>query len=154
MILGIGNDLVDIRRIEKSLERFGDRFNELLSRAGFADADRRALARWFDEHRATKFGDDRIERWRVPLGEAQKARNRQATVALEGRGVTEIGGTTLDWQANDIFVVPSFAWRRHTNQGRDDAVLYTVSDAPLMEKIGQYRAQGRLPDDAVAELVL
>ena len=26
MILGIGNDLVDIRRIEKSLERFGDRF--------------------------------------------------------------------------------------------------------------------------------
>jgi gentisate 1,2-dioxygenase len=75
-------------------------------------------------------------------------------IALEGRGVTEIGGTSLDWQANDIFVVPSFAWRRHINQGRDDAILYIVSDAPLMEKIGQYRAQGRLPDDAVAELVL
>ena len=26
MILGIGNDLVDIRRIEKTLERFGERF--------------------------------------------------------------------------------------------------------------------------------
>jgi holo-[acyl-carrier protein] synthase len=26
MILGIGNDIIDIRRIEKSLERFGDRF--------------------------------------------------------------------------------------------------------------------------------
>ncbi|WP_419904124.1 holo-ACP synthase [Kiloniella sp.] len=26
MILGIGNDLVDIRRIEKSLDKFGDRF--------------------------------------------------------------------------------------------------------------------------------
>lgn len=26
MIVGIGNDLCDIRRIEKSLERFGDRF--------------------------------------------------------------------------------------------------------------------------------
>ncbi len=26
MILGIGNDLIDIKRIEKSLERFGDRF--------------------------------------------------------------------------------------------------------------------------------
>ena len=26
MILGIGNDLCDIRRIEKSLDRFGDRF--------------------------------------------------------------------------------------------------------------------------------
>lgn len=26
MILGIGNDLIDIRRVERSLERFGDRF--------------------------------------------------------------------------------------------------------------------------------
>lgn len=26
MILGIGNDIVDIRRIEKSIERFGERF--------------------------------------------------------------------------------------------------------------------------------
>jgi gentisate 1,2-dioxygenase len=50
--------------------------------------------------------------------------------------------------------VPSFAWRRHINQSRNDAVLYSISDAPLMEKIGQYRAQGRLPDDTVAELVL
>jgi holo-[acyl-carrier protein] synthase len=26
MILGIGNDLIDIRRIEKTIDRFGDRF--------------------------------------------------------------------------------------------------------------------------------
>ena len=26
MILGIGNDLIDIRRIEKTIEKFGDRF--------------------------------------------------------------------------------------------------------------------------------
>ncbi len=26
MILGIGNDIIDIRRIERSIERFGDRF--------------------------------------------------------------------------------------------------------------------------------
>jgi holo-[acyl-carrier protein] synthase len=26
MILGIGNDIIDIRRIERSLERYGDRF--------------------------------------------------------------------------------------------------------------------------------
>ncbi len=28
MIIGIGNDLIDIRRIEKTLDRFGDRFVE------------------------------------------------------------------------------------------------------------------------------
>ena len=26
MIIGIGNDLIDVRRVEKSLERFGERF--------------------------------------------------------------------------------------------------------------------------------
>jgi gentisate 1,2-dioxygenase len=56
-------------------------------------------------------------------------------------------------RANDIFVVPGFAWRRNINAGKLDAILYTVSDAPLLDKIGQYRAQGRLPDDTVAELV-
>ena len=75
-------------------------------------------------------------------------------IAIEGQGVTEIGGASLDWQTNDIFVVPSFVWRRHINRSQNDAVLYAVSDAPLMDKIGQYRAQGRLPDDTVAELVI
>ena len=28
MILGLGNDIIDIRRIEKTLDRFGDRFIE------------------------------------------------------------------------------------------------------------------------------
>ncbi len=37
MILGIGNDLCDIRRIEKTIDRFGDRF--LLK--VFTDAERR-----------------------------------------------------------------------------------------------------------------
>jgi gentisate 1,2-dioxygenase len=74
-------------------------------------------------------------------------------VAMEGEGATEIGGRRFDWRANDIFVVPAFAWRRHINQSGADGILYTVSDAPLLEKIGQYRAQARLPDDSVAELV-
>jgi gentisate 1,2-dioxygenase len=73
-------------------------------------------------------------------------------VAMEGSGVTEIAGRRFEWQENDIFVVPGFAWRRHRNGGRRDAVLYAVSDMPLYEKIGQYRAQGRLPDGTVAEL--
>jgi gentisate 1,2-dioxygenase len=88
-------------------------------------------------------------------GEATRFKRETAAtlyIAMEGRGVTEIGGTRFEWQTNDIFVVPSFTWRRHINEGETDAVLYAVSDAPLMEKIGQYRAQGRLPDDAVAEL--
>jgi len=89
-------------------------------------------------------------------GEATRFKRETAStlyVAIEGKGVTEIGGRRFDWRANDIFVVPAFSWRRHLNTGEADAVIYTVSDAPLLEKIGQYRAQGRMPDDSVVELV-
>lgn len=45
MILGIGNDLIDIRRIEKSLERFGDRFiDRVFTQVEKAKAERRAGA--------------------------------------------------------------------------------------------------------------
>jgi holo-[acyl-carrier protein] synthase len=37
MIIGIGNDVIDIRRVEQSLERFGDRFIERI----FTDIERR-----------------------------------------------------------------------------------------------------------------
>ena len=42
MILGIGSDMIDIRRVEKALERFGDRF---IARIFTADERRRAERR-------------------------------------------------------------------------------------------------------------
>lgn len=43
MILGIGSDLCDIRRIERSIERFGDRFTHRIYTEGErARSDRRA----------------------------------------------------------------------------------------------------------------
>ena len=74
-------------------------------------------------------------------------------VVLEGRGSTEIGKDSFDWEENDIFVLPNFLWRRHRNTGSKDAVLYAVSDLPLMQAIGQYRAQGRAADGKLTQLV-
>ena len=59
----------------------------------------------------------------------------------------------FEWQAHDIFVVPNFLWRRHVNKGSKDAVLYTMHDRPLLEKISQYRAQGRAKDGKVVQIV-
>ena len=43
MIIGIGSDLIDIRRIEKTLERFGERFtNRVFTEIERARSDRRA----------------------------------------------------------------------------------------------------------------
>jgi holo-[acyl-carrier protein] synthase len=44
MILGIGNDLIDIRRIERTLERFGDRFiQRIFTEFEQTKSDRRKL---------------------------------------------------------------------------------------------------------------
>jgi holo-[acyl-carrier protein] synthase len=43
MIIGIGSDLIDIRRVEKSIERFGDRFlDRVFTETERARSDRRA----------------------------------------------------------------------------------------------------------------
>jgi holo-[acyl-carrier protein] synthase len=43
MILGLGSDLIDIRRVEKSIERFGERFLErIFTDVERAKSDRRA----------------------------------------------------------------------------------------------------------------
>jgi holo-[acyl-carrier protein] synthase len=43
MILGLGSDLIDIRRIEKSIERFGDRFiDRIYTDVEKAKSDKRA----------------------------------------------------------------------------------------------------------------
>ncbi|MFA5122133.1 holo-ACP synthase [Zavarzinia sp.] len=46
MILGLGSDLIDIRRIERSLGRFGDRFIErVFTEVERAKAERRQMTR-------------------------------------------------------------------------------------------------------------
>ncbi|MEM8574914.1 MAG: holo-ACP synthase [Pseudomonadota bacterium] len=44
MIIGLGNDIIDIRRIEKTIERFGDRFlMRIFTEAERQKSDRRRL---------------------------------------------------------------------------------------------------------------
>ena len=49
MILGIGNDLIDIRRIDKTLARYGDRF---VQRIFTSDEQARSERRRLRAHRA------------------------------------------------------------------------------------------------------
>ena len=46
MIIGLGNDLIDIRRIEKTLERYGERFtNRVFTEIERRKSDRRPVPR-------------------------------------------------------------------------------------------------------------
>lgn len=61
-----------------------------------------------------------------------------------GEGCTEVDGKRLEWQKNDVFVVPSWAWHNHANKSaREAALLFAVTDAPAIQKLGLYREEGK-----------
>ena len=71
---------------------------------------------------------------------------------LEGEGYTEVDGERFEWGKNDFSVVPSHRWRSFKNTGSEDAILYSYTDAPIIEKLGHYRVQGKNRSGVVEEL--
>jgi gentisate 1,2-dioxygenase len=63
---------------------------------------------------------------------------------VKGQGATTINGTLLEWHERDCFFVPPLLWHAHENRSRTDrAILFTVSDRPVLEALGLYREEGR-----------
>lgn len=55
---------------------------------------------------------------------------------LRGKGSTEAGGVTLDWETGDSFVVPNWCWHAHRNQqATKDALLFVVDDEPILQAV-------------------
>ncbi len=64
-------------------------------------------------------------------------------LVVEGTGSSTIGDLTFSWKANDIFVVPSWATRRH--KAHEDVVLFGFSDRIAQESLGIWREHRNLP---------
>jgi gentisate 1,2-dioxygenase len=56
---------------------------------------------------------------------------------VQGEGATEVDGETLSWKHGDVVVVP--AWQQHSHHSNDGAVLFRVTDEPVMQKLGFLR---------------
>jgi gentisate 1,2-dioxygenase len=71
----------------------------------------------------------------LPGGKTAPYRSTDSTVfvCLEGRGRTRIGGTVLDWEENDVFVIPSWQFYRH--EVDSEVVLFSYSDRAVQEKL-------------------
>lgn len=78
-------------------------------------------------------------------GEATQSHRHNASVvyhAFEGEGCTVINGQKYDWEKGDCFVVPLWSWHSHENRSKEkDAILFSVSDMPLMEALKLYREE-------------
>jgi gentisate 1,2-dioxygenase len=71
---------------------------------------------------------------------------------LEGQGYTDVEGTRLEWQRNDVFTVPGWLWHEHRNTAAENAFLYSVTDEPTMRKLGLFREEGKTAAGKVQSL--
>jgi gentisate 1,2-dioxygenase len=60
---------------------------------------------------------------------------------VEGRGTSVVGSRRLDWSKGDTFVVPIWAAHRHLNSSAADALLFSFTDAPVVEALGLARTE-------------
>jgi gentisate 1,2-dioxygenase len=63
--------------------------------------------------------------------------------AFRGSGTTVINGQPFHWEKGDSFVVPLWHWHEHANRANsEEAILFSMNDAPILKPFGLYRAQG------------
>jgi gentisate 1,2-dioxygenase len=60
---------------------------------------------------------------------------------FRGRGYSIIDGQRLAWERGDYLALPTWAWHEHVNPGPDEAVLFSISDLPTLEKLDLYREE-------------
>jgi gentisate 1,2-dioxygenase len=80
----------------------------------------------------------------IRKGEKLKARRVTGSSVfhvVQGKGRSVIEDKTFDWEKGDIIALPSWALHAHSNTGSEDAVLFSISDRPVLETLGFYREQ-------------
>jgi gentisate 1,2-dioxygenase len=58
---------------------------------------------------------------------------------VQGRGRSVVNGQPFDWEKGDIIALPSWAQHDFANAGNEDAILFSISDRPVLEALGFYR---------------
>lgn len=81
----------------------------------------------------------------LAAGHETQAHRHTSTViyhVFRGEGATEIGERRFEWQQGDSFVVPLWYAHRHLNRSAsDEAILFSMSDAPALKALELYREE-------------
>ena len=80
-----------------------------------------------------------------PGKESQAPRHTSTALyhVFRGRGRTRVGEGYLEWEKGDSFVIPLWQWHSHESDGREEAVLFSINDRPIMESLELYREEAR-----------
>jgi gentisate 1,2-dioxygenase len=62
---------------------------------------------------------------------------------FRGTGTTQVGERRFDWEQGDSFVVPLWYDHGHHNRSSsDEAILFSMTDAPVLKALDLYREEG------------
>src|SRR5438132_2133522 len=82
---------------------------------------------------------------RLRLGHETEAHRHTSTViyhVFRGRGSSFVGDERFDWETGDSFVVPLWYPHRHVNRAAsEEAILFSMSDAPVLKSLDLYREE-------------
>ncbi len=79
-------------------------------------------------------------------GEHTRAHRHTTNViyhVAEGAGYSILNGQRFDWAKGDTFCVPTWTWHEHCADASGPAVLFSITDAPLLEALDLYREEAR-----------
>ena len=63
---------------------------------------------------------------------------------FRGSGTTVINGEPFHWEKGDTFIVPLWSWHEHASRAaKEDAILFSMHDAPVLKAFGLYREEGQ-----------
>jgi gentisate 1,2-dioxygenase len=80
----------------------------------------------------------------LPSRDETESHRHTSTVlyhVFRGKGATMIGERRFDWEQGDSFVVPVWQEHRHLNRSSAEAILFSMSDAPVLKALDLYREE-------------
>jgi gentisate 1,2-dioxygenase len=81
---------------------------------------------------------------KIPKGcltPAHRTTSNAVMVVARGAGTTKVGDAIHQWQANDVISLPHWHWASH--EVTEDAIVFIVSDKPLLRMLGYLREETR-----------
>lgn len=61
-------------------------------------------------------------------------------IVMAGDGTSDIGGTTIEWSAKDVFTLPHWTWFEHTALS-EQALMIIISDREIMKRLDLFREE-------------
>jgi gentisate 1,2-dioxygenase len=136
--------------------------------AHLSGADSRAMLRSLAEETGSRYDGIRLEmrntaggpvgntvavhtQWIRPGEKTLRHRHTGASiyVGVEGRGRVAVEEQLFDIGPKDVLVIPSWSW--HGFESEDGCVLHSISDSPLIGKMGLYREQRLSADEQMID---